>query len=389
MWYGEGMSESWLDEFLATAGQIGPPETAKTGEKGYPLEIARNQEKRVREDLRLPAKRRPHGHTRAVPLLPDNREDEMEEHERKEYAVAALKRAFQRETQEIEEFHPFRIRVAHRIVREILRVTGACDPDQRLIEAMVPDRERLNPWTHPLDRATSYDPYSVGVTAVLERAHEMGFSLSVTPPPAPEGGSLGPMGDRRLLLFVALVEATQRSLNIEAGVVGDPQRGILGLKGLVDPLLVRRCWPLTTELLAWEECLIQDTLEFMIQHGQNQAARWLRDEHGFFPFERAGWLRIAKNQAREITEGDIEDDRAFMVMRLEDYMHRCREAFDRVGELRGLKILSLILGLSKVEPEDAATEFSKIVNKLDAVRPARPQEPPQITTTAVPQPPKE
>lgn len=321
------------------------------------------------------AERRPRGrsgYTRVVPLLPalhTHNLPEKTEQERFDSAYAAIAQAFRMARTRQEDLEPYRIPVAHRITREILRFLGVCAPDMRLTEAMIPSRNISDPWREPQPYSGwDQNPAHLEIMECFEEALiDLKLpGLPILPPEAPETPNYKTREDKYLRLYVKLIEATQRSLNIEQGMApGRPEMGRLGLSALIDRDLVRQHFPSPYEIMAWEEILIQETLDVMVQRGQNKTAKHLQHAYGMLPHETAGWIKLAKIQARELTENDVEDDRAYMILRLDNYIERCREAVDLAAEHRALKHMSVILGLGKVDPEDANAEFLKVVRKLD------------------------
>ena len=345
--------------------------------QGSSANSASKQEERAARLVRHhPIRPRIRGFTRVFPALqsPPDDQEELSPEERQLAAMEDVREAFRLARQTDAELHPYRVRVAHRIVREILRVVGICAQDERLTETMVPNADLMDPWHDPLPyHGTDGSPYTVPIGQVFEEALLHG-GISVLPPrPDPDH-------PKQPLLYVALIEATQRSLGIEAGTRNNPDLGRYGLKGLVDHRSVFHLFPNPYELLAWEEILVQETLDRLTSRGQRETLLWLRNEHGFTPNEQAGLLKQAKALARELVENDVEDDKAFMLLRLEDYVRRCRENVNLRQEIVGLKAIAQIMGLGKIEPEDQNTEFLKIVRKLDASKslPAKPALNPKI-----------
>jgi hypothetical protein len=75
-------------------------------------------------------------------------------------------------------------------------------------------------------------------------------------------------------------------------------------------------------------------------------------------------------------EAEIEEDRAILSMRLEDLIQRSRDALDMRVELGAIKQLAIVQGVTRAEPEDAMSEFARVVRKVTDQSPKALLEPP-------------
>lgn len=330
------------------------------------------------------------------------RDDDRTEEERQQAAREALCRAFEVERLTIEETLPYRIRVAYRITRELARLKGMIAEDETLAHATQPDVGNRDPWTIP--RPAISQRGSPGQNMIASKAFKMlvnaekldvsdqpttfplneqeepqvlgAGGLALLPPDIPwrwreqDHSVLAVYDEERdvmLKRWVGVVEEIARYLGIEAGSKEDPDQGRLGLIGLVNKVTTRALWPNRLQIVFWEEELIYQTLNKLITKGSEATRKWLADYHGFTRYETTSLVRMAVNLSRGQAEADVEELRALMVLRLEDYIRRAKDSCELRAELMGLKQLSIVQGLGKVDPEDAMTAFSAIVRKFDSL----------------------
>lgn len=311
--------------------------------------------------------------------------------ERLDAARLAISRAFAVDELSLQDTLPYRIRAAWRITRELGRLASVVQPDQTLADATAEDPDA---WTTP--RTILYPPpgrpgdnaRAAQALEILEEAtrpddpdqpHPKHPGLALLPPEIPSryDGHLDryrEKNDAVLQCWVRVVKEIARYLGINRGSANDPDLGRLGMIGLDHDETTRSLWPNRTQLIYWEECLIQETLNTMIEHGVPQVRRILSETHGFVASEQTTLIKLALQLAREQTEADVEDLRAIMVLRLESYAKRSADALDLRAELAGLKQLSIVQGLSKTDPEDALSAFAQIVRKFDS----KPSSPPAM-----------
>jgi hypothetical protein len=302
-----------------------------------------------------------------------------------------------RSENETKELLPYRVRVAYRITKELAKQKNICHHEEPLSEALTPREIRENqdgpvavwnpdPWTI----GNHFDPdqaknskvraptqYKELVPIFLqseEASHalhgnktEVGFGLM--PPPAPQPETNGhkydpndPTTDPLLHLWLDAVDIIVLKLGISNGTANDPDHGTLGLLGMLDPQTVRQVWPTRTQIMMWEGILTEETLDLMLKGTAQTTRKELEHKYGFNQREQNGLIRQANVLARQLTTGDREDARAIMVLRLEEYCRRSREALDLRAELNGMKQLSIITGLSDAANNDPMTDF------LDAVK---------------------
>lgn len=148
--------------------------------------------------------------------------------------------------------------------------------------------------------------------------------------------------------------------------------GRMGLNGLLsDPPIG---WPDADVLYVYEGMLLDEVLTILVngkevdgEHlgGSHGAEKYLcSPAHGMMPHEARGLVRLAKFEARSRMEAEIEEDRAIMAMRLESLIALARAEMDRRVELGALKQLAIVQGVTRAEPEDSMAEFANVVRRV-------------------------
>lgn len=248
------------------------------------------------------------------------------------------------------QYKPARIMVMWRIVRTTAIVKGLCSEDETLDTATELDPD---PWTNPFMPILSA---AAGVALrrargnQLLRQHATAPGLPLLPPRA------DPPALERWCTAASIIAA---DLGVERS-----REGLLGLQGLLDPHQCARCDVSSAEVLAFEELLLQESLDILLEHGERAALKHFKIEYCFTHREATGLLRIVKTQALERSGSSIEEKRALQEMRLEDYISRSKDSLDMDGEMKGIKELAKIQGLTRTEPEDQAAEFFAVVKKV-------------------------
>lgn len=277
--------------------------------------------------------------------------------------------------QSLHDLLPYRTKAAYRIVREIARQLGWLGEDETLAEVM--DVGHVNRWQEPLAdiKGKRGRPHGMGVTPISNRLKclledPLSVRLTIEPPSAPKDADFEVYNpeiidhDPLLHHWIKLFRIISDQLGIEGGAPLDPHAGIYGLAGLLDPALVRLAWPGRSVLLAWERLLVEQTLDLIVHAGPLYAKDELFKLHGLQVHEIQSLLKIARIASKTYTEGDIEEHRSIMVLRLESLLERAKEALDTRSEMHAIKQLSIILGLSKADPEDAVEDFIATAKKV-------------------------
>lgn len=325
-----------------------------------------------------------------------------------------------------------RVAVAYRIVREMARLRGLIRADQLLVEALGsssyddetatlddrwrvpvsiptdPDRfnsflkgldtrdapaysdviqsftrgQRLGPGSRVSFRGTQEPPKHIdGVEQPPPpRAEFDGFALLPPSPPyfftdritGKVMGDYDPDSDRLLDEYIRCLRATAGRLGVYEGTLAHPDRGYEGMELLTDPRTVRAAFPTPEMLIAWEIVLVEEAMEFVITQGRHEAQKSLRTAHGLRTHEALGLIRMAMSETVRRNLFNSEEEKAMMLMVLDNHRHRAREACDLRVELQNIKATIVVQGLARVAPEDSLSMF---VNAVKAV--ARERELPQ------------
>lgn len=324
-----------------------------------------------------------------------------------------ISRAFFEDEATPQDFAPYRVKVAWRLIREMCRTKGLAHPEDTLIDAVMPSSRNIDPWVIPeewkrpagahltslshiiikyykqVEELSEKFQYKRHVLEVAEGEPDFTMypGLALLPPPVPwmwwEQDRVSkrrkvienydPHEDLALVFYVKIVNQLAEELQIASGSFDDPDQGKYGLKGLLEVETIRQMFPSRFQIVAYEELLIEETLNLMTQHGQTRARKYLRDRHGLSRREVEGLCKIAKAWIRKQLESDIEEDRAFMVTRLEDFVRRARVSLDLRAELAGMKQLTIVLGLARSEMGDAMSDFLNVVSEVSGGRGPLPQ----------------
>lgn len=310
--------------------------------------------------------------------------------------TAALRQTFEEQNLSLADLLPYRVKAAWRLVRDLARIQKLIAEDETLAEGLAPGKGNEDPWHISAGAMPEFhNNESVYIKQNLIDVFYRSLSLSqdlcywrhdfannqrlvfpgiaVLPPIVPlkwttEGDDItdeyDPQEDEGLCLYVRALQVLARRLYIDQGSQKDPAMGRYGLLGLLDPQTIRLCFPSRLHIVAWEEIVIEEALELLVKCGVRGASRELQYRYGLAKHEIESLLKMARVQARKALEGDLEEDRGLMLLRIEDYVKRCQDALDTRAELAGLKQMSQVLGLSKADPEDQLTDFIKIVKNV-------------------------
>ena len=302
-------------------------------------------------------------------------------------ARALFTRAFERPHITLDDLLPQRCVVAWRLTREMARLRGFVAPDESLTE-MHDDAGDF--WTVPRGLVLETGSWQTGhytpeVGQSMREAEALGENyrvivnldeqeekegLALTPPPVPlayreDDGSImedyDPSKDRLLAVWLRLIDTLCRNMGIMAGSKDHPMLGRDGYAPLSRPMTARVAWPSHFQLVAFESMLIEEVLDLMVRGSLASLKREMKHRYGLIPYEVDQLVKMAKIQARAAIESDVEDDRGVMAMRLEDFVKRAQDSLDLRAELAGLKQLSIVLGLSRVEPHDTMRDIIGII----------------------------
>lgn len=256
-----------------------------------------------------------------------------------------------------------------RWARAAAEALGRLSDDERLEDALCdleidPWVEYLRPRPAPSQRAL----IRLDSTSELYRAFSAEGGLPVLPP-----------RDDRLEAWCACFAKVAIDLKMPAGarssdaarVISDPE----GAREVVVP-------PET--LYELEDLLIDEVQRMVHRHDERAAQDHLADRYGFTRREALALVKLARADAVRYGRSTIEEDRALMVAQLKDAKARAREALNLGDEIRVLKELARVQGLTRSEPEDIEAEFLGVVRsvsaKQDSVRLAEGTRIPEISS---------
>ena len=113
-----------------------------------------------------------------------------------------------------------------------------------------------------------------------------------------------------------------------------------------------------------EELLVDQAQRVLFRHGERGVMDHFRERYGLSRRECLGLVRLARADAVQYGRSSVEDDRSLMVAQLKDYVDRARDASNLDGEMKGLRELARVQGLTRTEPEDKMSEFLGVVRRV-------------------------
>jgi hypothetical protein len=233
--------------------------------------------------------------------------------------------------------------------RAAAHAVGRCSDDESLEQALG-DAEPC-PWTRRLQARPTPTQRSLirhGATAALyEAVSAEGIPLL----PPTDGGRV------------------ERWCDAFAGVAEDlcfrrAPRGQECLRVLEDPEVVRYVECSETAIVAVEELLTSSAARVLQRHGEVGVVDHFREAYGLSRREGLGLVRLARAWTLLYGRSSVEDDRAMMVAMLKDALARARETLNLGDELRCMKELARVQGLTRSEPEDREAEFLGVVRRV-------------------------
>lgn len=261
---------------------------------------------------------------------------------------ARLKVAFRDPDEEFAELLPERILVAWRIIRPLAFALGLCAEDESLDAAT--DREP-SPWTTPRVPDLSVRDQLAVRRSTIARVLQFGSTgLPLLPPPA---------GDPLLAKWCCAAAFMARDVGVERSA-----RGRAGLEPFLDPAIAPFCGVTPEHLLGLERVIVDETTRIVVESGDAAAVRYYRERYCFSRGEAMALVRLARSEALRAAPQSIEEARAITVARLEDFLGRAKETMNMADELRALKELARVQGLTRSEPEDRAGDFLRVIAEV-------------------------
>jgi hypothetical protein len=245
---------------------------------------------------------------------------------------------------------PLRIMVLWRLARTAAQATGLCAEDETLDQAT---ELSPSPWFHPFKPFTGPTQQAAlraERASRLQRLHAQGDGLPLLPPrDDPEA-----------------LERWCQAASIIAKDIGAErtEAARLPLEDLLQPARAARSDVTPEQVMSFEEMMLEECLDLLLDAGDRAAAKHYRDQYGFSNRECQGLIRLAKAQAMKRTAGAIEEKRSLQEARLENYLARAREAMNMGDEMKALVQLARVQGLTRSDPEDQAQEFLDVVRRV-------------------------
>lgn len=313
--------------------------------------------------------------------------------------LETLRQARQEQSLSFDDLLPYRTLAAWRIVRRLGSWQGAFAPEESLIDALAPSATNPDPWYLSEALSGSTSGRSAEAAYIQARQHLIppqvirchldasnlrpGFqptihnipirSIPLLPPPIPTSclpvETYNPNSDPLLKNYILCIRAAAQDIDIISGSAEHPFMGKWGLAGLFDPWYIRQVFPSRFQLVAVEQALVEETLSYLVTAPKQLGAEnILRSQYGFDRTEIISLIRLAKHEAYVRTQGDLEHERAMMILRLEDFCRRCQESLDLRSELMAMKHMAVVLGLSKAETGDMMSDMAEVVKVVSQER---------------------
>jgi hypothetical protein len=244
---------------------------------------------------------------------------------------------------QLEAWHSHRVALGYRVVREIARIKQVAYDNESLGELL--EQDDFDGWLHPLGepeiiRGTSY-------TQLVQKA----FIPLLPPLRSSEYASEIPV-------YFDVVRAIVRRLGL-----AETEDGRRGFIGMTDLSLYEECWPTLEEILAYENRLLHEVVSTIGAEGSLKARNDFMVKHNMRRWEMNNLFSLAVQGSVELMSGTLEEERAIMLLRLENFVQRCRteEGGDLRAELAALKLVADIQNLRKAKSADETSEMVDVV----------------------------
>lgn len=156
-------------------------------------------------------------------------------------------------------------------------------------------------------------------------------------------------------------------LQVEAGSPTNPLLGYYGLKDILES------WPTQEEILYFENLVLGRALEWCLKSSKGKTVKHLRELLGLHAREAQQLVKLAVERGMQTDRDDLDTKRYLTEGQVIDYIERAREAGDMNSEMKGMKLLAQVSGLTKTEPESQMDEMvrgiSIVANTISAHRP--------------------
>ena len=249
---------------------------------------------------------------------------------------------FERERLSVAKRHRDRLSVATRMVRELARLKGLVRDEQLLMDSQL----LLGHWGVPIEYINPHPPGPEYIRKAF---------ISMGPPETPS------FADPHLLQWVDIMEAIAARIGIYSTA-----QGLRGIYQMLDPAHTQGIFPRPEEIMAFERFQIEEILQAQVQEGVFRSMKILtREEEGYslsMP-EAKRALQLSKSIAPEITQAEIETEKAMMILRIEDVIQNAKTQGDIRAELQALKLLTFVQGLHRVSGDDTMQELMRVISE--------------------------
>lgn len=249
-----------------------------------------------------------------------------------------------------------RIKVCYRLTRALAYWKGIVTPNQTLAEGT---DIHPNPWYEETTYLANHAPPA----RMKQMLQVQQVPMSLQPPPKTNQPEqiYKETRDRRLRRWLQLMSRIARRLNL-----GATESGRRGLRWLLEPESVRQMWIQPEVLMAWETVLLGEFLDEQLDKGVHEGQIEVRKKYGLSAHEGRVLGDLARIAAPDIASDNLETKKALMELRIDKFMRRAREEGDLRAELQGLKLLAIVQGLNKVEPDDDLKGMIEVVAEVSS-----------------------
>jgi len=253
--------------------------------------------------------------------------------------------------------------LAWRVTRELARHLGLVSEDETLLDTVPPEA-----WMNPNKQKAGFGG-ATGVSllcsdvmrAIADAARLSSPGIPLMPPSSIEEPVLSRQHED---CWNAAVLGLIHWLRIPHGTLTNPVLGLAGMKWIFE----LGGWPSIEEILAFEMLLIEEVANKITGGPRAKVQSTLFGRLGLSTRESVGLTAIARRHL-VANLGSVEEEKALLAAKLEEFVDRARRGLDLRAELGALKTLGVVLGVTRAEPEDDIRNFAR--NAAD--------EPPPVT----------
>lgn len=292
--------------------------------------------------------------------------------------------AFQEEQITVRDAHPYRIIVAWRITRELLSfVVGRQQAFSDMLSVITSNRDGCDDLWQAMPRGRvehipsglrRFTQYSNAVLSLIDDPDHPPIGLS-PPPLAPQFIEEGICSDQyiaeedyQLQRWHRVILLVLSNLGIGAEVPQNPALGDLGTRGLHDPAWARILWPMRSEIIAFDELIIEETAENITKSSYAKSIRNLRARYGLTQEEASHTARLAMAWLDSSLGQTMEERRTLVAARLQDIADRSRELQDSRTEMQAIRAMAGVLGVTRARPKDDVSDFIDAMHQISSER---------------------